>query len=224
MSDMHLLSVNVGRGIPVPRAGKPIETGIYKLPVREGVRITSSGLVGDEIHDTENHGGVDQAVYVYGAPDYEWWSEELGRDLTPGTFGENLTISGLCSAEALIGDRLRNGIVVLEVTAPRVPCVTLATRMKDPAFLKRFRRAERLGLYCRVIREGPVRAGDKVFYERYRGDTVSATEMFRDFFDPDVGEQTIQRYLDAPIAIRDRVAKEERLRELLARKVGVERG
>lgn len=216
---MLLRSVNVGQGRFVPRAGKPGKTGIYKLPVSEAVRITFSGLEGDEIHDTQNHGGVDQAVYVYGAPDYEWWSEILKREMGPGTFGENLTISGLRSADALIGDRLRIGPVILEVTAPRIPCVTLATRMQDPAFLKRFRRAERPGLYCRVIRDGYVRAGYTVSYESFQGDTVSAIEMFRDFFDPDASEQAIRRYLDAPIAIRDRVAKEERLRELHPRKV-----
>ena len=96
--------------------------------------------------------------------------------------------------------------------------------MEDPIFLKRFRRAERPGLYCRVIREGYVRVGDTVSYECYQGDTVSAIEMFRDFFDPEVSERAIRRYLDAPIAIRDREAKERRLRELRARKVGAGHG
>jgi MOSC domain-containing protein YiiM len=216
---MRLLSVNVGRGRTIPRPRKPAKTGIHKLPVSGRIKISSDALEGDEVLDTENHGGVDQAVYLYGAPDYEWWSERLGRELAPDTFGENLTISGLRSADALIGDRLRIGEVVLEVTAPRIPCVTLATRMEDPAFVKRFREAERPGLYCRVIREGSVRAGDAVEYERYRGETISAVEMFRDFFEPDPSERTIRRHLAAPVAVRDRVAKEEQLRELLAGKV-----
>lgn len=218
---MRLLSVNVGRGRTVPRARKPAKTGIYKLPAREAVRISANGLEGDEILDTENHGGVDQAVYLYGAPDYEWWSDALGRELAPGTFGENLTISDLRSVEALIGDRLRIGEVMLEVTAPRIPCVTLATRMGDPAFVKHFREAERPGLYCRVIREGYVRAGGAVEYRRYPGETISAVEMFRDFFDPDLSERTIRRHLVAPVAARARVAKEMRLRELLGGEVVV---
>lgn len=194
------------------------KTGIFKEPVDGPVGVTSTGLAGDAISDTENHGGVDQAVYVFGTPDYAWWSETLGREILPGTFGENLTVTGLESAEARIGDRLHAGSVVLEVTAPRIPCVTLAVRMADPGFLKLFRRAERPGLYCRVVREGSVRAGDPVAHEPYRGATISAIEMFRDFFAPDLSEAGIRRHLAAPIAVRDRVERERQLGELLARK------
>ncbi len=203
-----LLSVNIGQGRSVPRAGKPGKIGIYQVPVSDAVRITSSDLEGDKIYDTENHGGVEQAVFVYGAPDYGWWSEVLERELQPGTFGENLTISSLRSADALIGDRLRIGPVILEVTPPRILCVTLVTWIADPGFLTRFRRAERPGLYCRVIREGYVRAGDTVSYERYQSDTALAIELFLDFFDPDANERAIRRHLDVPIAVRDREAKE----------------
>lgn len=218
---MHLLSVNVGRGRAVPRLGKPDKTGIHKLPVGDAVEVTVDGLVGDEILDAKNHGGVDQAVYVYGAPDYEWWAGELGREMPPGIFGENLTISELESAEARIGDRLEVGSTLLEVTAPRIPCVTLATRMRDPAFLKLFRSAERPGLYCRVVREGWVLAGDSVRYEPYPDETISATEVFRAFFEPELDEKTLRRHLAAPIAIRDRREKERRLEEMLEERASV---
>jgi hypothetical protein len=42
--------------------------------------------------------------------------------------------------------------------------------------------------------------------------------MFRDFYAPELDEATIRRHLAAPIAIRDRAEKEERLRKLLAQK------
>jgi len=214
-TDMRLSSVNVGAERPIRGAKASGKTGIYKEPVEGPVKVTRNGLAGDEISDTENHGGVDQAVYLYGVSDYEWWSRELGRDLPPGSFGENLTVAGLESAKALIGDRLRVGSAVLEVAAPRIPCVTLATRMGDPAFVKRFRAAERPGIYCRVIREGYVRAGDEVSYEPYEGEPVGALEVFRDFFEPEVSEAAIRRHLAAPIAVRARVEKEARLEESL---------
>src|SRR4051794_39575210 len=138
---MHLLSVNVGK--PQPIKAKSGMTGIYKQPQTEPVQITRLGLHGDAIVDTANHGGVDQAVYVFGRPDYRWWSEELGRELAPGTFGENLTFTELASADYNVGDRFYVGAVLLEVTSPRIPCVTLATRMGDPKFVKRFAQAER---------------------------------------------------------------------------------
>ena len=217
---MQILSVNVGEERSIQNARSFGRSGIFKTPVAGPVRVAYGGLVEDTISDTENHGGVDQAVYLYGALDYEWWSQELGRDLPPGTFGENLTVSGLESAGSRIGDRLCMGSAVLEVTAPRIPCVTLAARMEDPSFVERFRGAERPGLYCRVIREGEVQATDAVSYEPYQGETVGVIEVCRDFFDPDPSEENIRRHLAAPIAVRARAEKKRQLEKLLARRTG----
>lgn len=211
---MHVISVNVGRATIIENAKISGLTGIYKLPVGGLVRVTPLGLAGDAICDTENHGGIDQAVYIYGAPDYAWWSAELGQDLAPGTFGENLTLSDLESAALSVGDRLCLSEVVLEVTSPRIPCVTLAARMGDPAFAKKFRAAERPGLYCRVIREGWAQAGESVTLEPYTGATLTALEMFRDFFTGRWDETRIRRYLAAPISLRDRIDMERKLAAL----------
>ncbi len=213
---MHLVSVNVGREQALSHAKASGKTGIFKRPVDAPVPVTALGLPGDAICDTESHGGVDQAVYVYGVPDYRWWSAELGRDLAPGTFGENLTVADLESADLSIGDRLHIGRVVLEVTAPRIPCVTLARRMGDPGFLKRFRAAERPGVYCRVLGEGAVRAGDAVRREPYAGEPLTVRALFRAFFEPLRDVAALRRQLAAPIAIRARMEKEQLLRELLA--------
>ena len=158
---LQLVSVNVGQPEELA-GGKPMRTGIFKRPQAEPVRVGRLGLAGDAICDTENHGGQQQAVYLYGVPDYAWWEAELGRPLEPGTFGENLTIDGFSSAEVRIGDRYRIGPVLLEATCPRIPCRTFAARMGDPRFPKRFMAARRPGVYCRVLVEGELAAGDAV--------------------------------------------------------------
>ena len=56
-------------------------TGINKQAADGRVRIGELGLKDDAICDEEHHGGVDQAVYVYGAEDYAWWSQQLGLSL-----------------------------------------------------------------------------------------------------------------------------------------------
>lgn len=214
---MHLLSVNVGTEQPIHNGKQSGKTGIFKMPTDAPVQITHLGLEGDHIDDTKNHGGVDQAVYVFGTADYDWWSKTLGREIEPGTFGENLTITELESAPIQIGDWLRVGAVVLQVTAPRIPCVTLAARMGDPAFVKRFRAAERPGLYCRVIETGTVCAGDPVSLEPYQGETVTALEMFRQYYDNDADEAALRRALAAPMDIRGRHEYEERLTAILTK-------
>ncbi len=212
---MNLISVNIGREQALANAKLSGTTGIYKTSLATPVEITPLGLAGDAVVDTENHGGVDQAVYVYGAPDYAWWSAELGTELEPGTFGENLTIDGLESAQLTVGDLLHVGAVTLQVTAARIPCSTLAARMGDPGFVKRFRAAERPGVYCRVLRPGVVQTGAAVTLDRYTGATITIVEMFRDFYDPRPSAETIRRHLAAPIAARARADVEEK-----ARKVG----
>jgi len=208
---MKLISVNLGKEETLVRPNKTEQTGIFKRPVADPVQITRDGLPGDFIGDHKHHGGPDQAIYIYGWADYEWWAKEIGQEMQPGMFGENLTISELESADFKIGDRLTVGEVVLEVTAPRIPCGTLAGRMKIPPFAKQFRFAGRPGLYCRVIREGQVQAGDPVSVERYNGETFTVAEAMRDYYDSDLSEATLRRYLNAPIATRMRAEKEEQL-------------
>lgn len=212
---MKVLSINIGQAKPLKNAKASGQTGIYKEPVEDSVWISKLGLKGDTICDTENHGGVDQAVYIYGAKDYGWWTCTLGQDFRSGMFGENLTLSELESGSFAVGDRLELGEVILEVTAPRIPCVTLATRMADPSFAKRFKEAERPGLYCRVLQEGFVQKDDRVKLEPYQGDRISVIQMFRDFYRPQLSEQELRRYLAVPIAIRDRVDKEALLKALV---------
>lgn len=208
---MQLLSVNVGVERPIQNGKKSGVSGIFKIPSAAPVQITRDGLSGDVISDKENHGGPDQAVYIYGARDYAWWSEALGQPLAPGTFGENLTVSDLESAPLCIGDHLQVGEVVLEITAPRIPCATLAARMSDPLFVKRFKEAERPGLYCRVIQPGVVRAGDPVTVTLAQSgpDAVTVVEMFRSWYKRGGSEAEIRRMLNAPIDMRARRIYEE---------------
>lgn len=212
---MQLTSVNIGQRQTLRSGEKTEITGIFKDPMPGPVRITSLGIAEDFIGSPKHHGGPDQAVYVYGAKDYEWWSQELGREIGAGTFGENLTISKLESAKFNIGDLLHVGMVTLQVTAPRIPCGTFARRMDDPKFVKRFRAAERPGLYCRVLKEGSVQAGDEVRVESYSGVTISLIQMYRDYYEKDKSEETLRRHLAAPVAIRARADLEAELRKLL---------
>jgi len=211
---MNLISINLGQERILQRKDRVERTGIFKFPTEESVKITKLGLEGDVIVSKKHHGGPDQAVYVYGAADFEWWSGQLGKEISPGTFGENLTISELESAPFNIGDYLHIDEVTLQITAPRIPCGTFAARMDDPQWVKRFRHAERPGLYCRVIKEGFIEAGEAISVERYAGETISIVEMFRDYYDRSKSEETLQRHLSAPIAIRARRDLEKELQRL----------
>jgi len=214
---MNLLNINIGsKGSIKTSKSCEQDTGIFKQPVDGPVQVTAEGLAGDYIANQKHHGGPDQAVYIYGSDDYDFWADELGERIAPGLFGENLTISGLESATFNVGDILRIGEVIFQVTAPRIPCAKFAAKIGAPMFVKKFKEAERPGLYTRVLQAGILRAGDPVIIEPYLEKTVSILEMYRDHYTPDNSEVNLRRFLNAPIDIRSRVALEEVLSKLLS--------
>ncbi len=157
----RIISVNVGvpRQISV-RRGRPMMSAIAKAPVDGRVRVEGVNLAGDDQADRRVHGGPDKAVYAYAREDMDWWESELGRELPPGMFGENLTLAGVDVSGAIIGERWRAGTVELEVCQPRLPCSKLGLRFGDLRMVKRFGEASRPGAYLRIVTEGSLGAGD----------------------------------------------------------------
>ena len=203
-------SVNVGQPRPIP--GKAAMTGIYKQPMEADVQVSREGLEGDAVLDRRHHGGRDQAVYVYFADDYKWWSGELGETLAPGTFGDNLTIAGVEGIAVSPGDRFEIGDVILEVTSHRTPCNVLAARMGDKGFVKRFHQAGRPGAYCRVIEEGKLRAGQPVLFTPFDGERVSVRDLMA--LEREDNPEIMRRALKAPVHHKMRSEYEDKLARL----------
>jgi MOSC domain-containing protein YiiM len=155
-------AVSVGGVRRVPSGSRVVETGIWKSPVQGRVAVRGVNLDGDDQADRTVHGGPDKAVYAYASEDTSWWETQLGRELGPAAFGENLTTSGLDLTTARLGDRWRVGTTLLEVCQTRVPCFKLGLRFGDPTFLKTFAQARRPGAYLRILEEGDVGAGDVI--------------------------------------------------------------
>jgi MOSC domain-containing protein YiiM len=176
---------------PVPAHGqhrdaKPARTGIDKRPVDGPVRVEPLGLVGDSILDITHHGGTLQAVYAYAQEDQEWWARELGEELdqpiTPGSFGENLTVSGVAVNDARAGERWAIGSVVLEVTDPRIPCSTFAGFIGLRGWVRRFALAQRPGAYLRVITPGTLQAGHAIEVTAGPTDVPPIREVFAAYY------------------------------------------
>ena len=160
-----VVSVNVGSPQQLSvRRGRPLMSAIGKAPISPPARVRVAGVnvEGDDQADRRVHGGPDKAVYAYAAEDTAFWEGELGRELGPGAFGENLTTEGLDVSGAVVGERWRIGDVELEVCQPRLPCAKLALRLGEPAMVKRFARASRPGAYLRIVSEGSLGAGDAI--------------------------------------------------------------
>ena len=210
---MRITSVNVGKARRLEGPSFKGETGIFKEAIAGPIDVGSLGLHGDDVLNGKHHGGPDQAVYAYRQEDYDWWSEQLGRTIAPGTFGDNLTLSGLPTPDLAVGSRLLFNTVGLEVTAPRIPCNTLAERMGDPRFARQFIQAERPGIYFRVLTAGSLQAGDAFTVQPIDGDAVSTLEMFRGAYRK-LTRDELMRFLAAPIDVRTRRDYESQLEKL----------
>ena len=158
----RIVSVNVGLPRRFEYRGRAGESAIWKKPVAGRVRAAGTRLEGDRQADPKVHGGYDKAIYAYALEDYEWWGEQLGREIGYGQFGENLTTEGIDLTKALVGERWEVGSTVLEVSEARMPCWKLGARMDDHLFPKRFLAARRPGAYLRILREGELGAGDEL--------------------------------------------------------------
>jgi len=177
---MQLISVNVGLPRDVTWQGRTVTTGIFKEPVAGRVRLRRLNLDGDRQADLRVHGGEHKAVYAYSYEHYAWWQRELGRDaLEHGQFGENFTLSGLLEDEVCIGDVFHIGTAQVQVSQPRSPCFKLDLRMGEDGFLARFRAAQRVGFYLRVLEEGDVGAGDTITAIARDPDSLSVREIYQ---------------------------------------------
>jgi MOSC domain-containing protein YiiM len=155
---LSLVSVNVGQpGVIGSYRGRPVSSAIGKRPVAtDSLYLDCLNLEGDRQADLTVHGGPDKAVYAYPSEHIGQWALELGQDLGPASFGENLTTAGVLESDVCIGDVWAWGEALLQVSQPRRPCYKLATYRGRNDLPKKLVAAGRTGWYFRVLRPGRV--------------------------------------------------------------------
>lgn len=150
--------------------------GLPKFPVSEGL-VSSLGLEGDVQAHPKIHGGPRKAILLIAAEVVEELANR-GYPVFYGALGENLTTRGIAIRDLRIGDRLRTGNALLEITQPRGPCTALdmyGESLKAEIYDARVKalnpeslRWGMSGFYARVIEEGVVRVLDTVLLRSTR--------------------------------------------------------
>ena len=180
---MKIVSLNVGLPREVLWHGQPVTTGIFKSPTTERIRLRKLNLDGDRQADLTVHGGEHKAVYCYPVEHYDYWRKKLpGRDLPPGSFGENFTTEGLLEDNVHLGDRFAINDAEVIVTQPRLPCYKLGVRFQSDEMVKKFLASRRIGFYVAVTREGNVAAGDEIIPVVQNASQASRSPISCDFF------------------------------------------
>lgn len=177
---MKIVATNLGDKKEVNWKGKIITTGIFKFPVESPFFLDTELVKGDSICDRKHHGGIDQAVYGFSLKHYAFFKElhpEL--DWQFGMFGENLTIDDLDETKIHVGDTFKVGEVILEVTKPRQPCMTLGVRFNNMKIVKQFWNTTFSGVYFKVLQTGFVKSSDEFEQIKSCAENSTIAEVFQ---------------------------------------------
>ena len=176
---MRVLSTNIGTSTTFLWNGEEQQTGIFKYPVSEPLRLGKTGVENDTIANRKVHGGVDKACYLFSAEQYPYWKELYPNvDWDLGMFGENLTVAGLDEGTARIGNIYQLGTALVQISQPREPCYKLGVRFGDQQILKQFISHGYPGTYVRVLKEGVVQVGDTFILEELSENPLTVKQFY----------------------------------------------
>ncbi len=183
-------------------------SSIYRDPVNKPVTIQISGLVGDKVTQSY-HGGPDAAICVYVQDNYQFWNAQYNMNLPAGSFGENFTLAHINEDDICVGDIVRVGTAVIQVTGPRIPCANLARRIGRPDWVKLTIRENRTGFYMRVLESGTAAPGDAWNLQERLNPTGTIPAINRCFyldFDPDFAKSMLTMQ-DLPDWYKEQIAE-----------------
>lgn len=140
-----------------------VNTGIDKHPV-DFCELTLVGFDGDEQAESF-HGGEERAILQYDSEHYEQLATKFPGSshlFIKGGFGENLVVAGMNEHNMCVGDIVKVGAAVLQVTQPRQPCFKLNHRFKEPTISRYAQNNCKTGWFYRVIKEGAINTSDTI--------------------------------------------------------------
>ena len=212
MNSLQLDALLTGRAQPFTRPGS--RSGIAKAPRQEALAVTTLGLAGDEQGDLRVHGGVEKVIHHYPREHYAAWLAELGEHpllMQPGAFGENFSTTGWTEDDVCLGDLIRAGSALLQVSQGRMPCWKLSDRFGVANLALRVQQSGRTGWYYRVLQEGVVGVGDRLqVLERIHPDWP-LSRLSAVLFDKRVEPELLRECLALPLVPSWRRTLERRL-------------
>lgn len=199
LDTMKVVSLNVGTPKELIWMGKMVRTSIFKNPVTDRRSVSFLNIEGDQQSDLNVHGGVTKAVYAYDLENYDHWKKILHREEWPhGTFGENLTTSGLIDNKVKIGDVFQIGTAKLQAIQPRFPCFKLNIRFGLPDMLERFVTQQRNGIYFKVIEEGNLQVNDEIRQIDSSPFNVTISDYVHCYYSKGSNKQVLEILLSIP--------------------------
>lgn len=181
MKSISIVSLNVlGKAETIVADHQSVKTAYCKVPIQsESIELGMTSFAGDMVQDKKHHGGNDKAICCYNSDHFAKWKDELGFDLGPAAFGENLTVSGEHGLEAnvFIGDRYQLGEAIVEVSEPRGPCFVIGIRYNYKQFPIHLQQTGFTGYYLRTIKPGLVKTTDDLIHLSSHPEKISVMDV-----------------------------------------------
>ena len=130
-----------------------LKKGTKKKNIEQGLLMENYGLSGDAHCSSETH----RQISILAIESIKKM-QNLGLDVNPGDFAENITTNGIELKTLPIGTQLSVGVGILEVTQIGKEChnhCEIGRQVGDCIMPKE-------GIFCRVITGGKVKVGDEI--------------------------------------------------------------
>jgi MOSC domain-containing protein YiiM len=181
MKTIPIISLNVlGKAEVIVADHQSVKTAYCKIPIEsESIALGMTSFAGDMVEDKKHHGGNDKAICCYNSDHFIKWNNELGFELSPAAFGENLTLSGENALESnvFIGDRYQLGEAIVEVSEPRGPCFVIGIRYNYKQFPILLQQTGFTGYYLRTIKPGLVHKTDQLVHISSHPEQISVMDV-----------------------------------------------
>lgn len=217
MKPISIISINIlGKPEVISSEYQSVKTAFRKIPIEtEGIQLGMTSFVGDMVQDKKHHGGNDKAICCYNSDHFKKWKDELGFELTPAAFGENLTLEGDSALEnnLFIGDRYQLGEAIVEVSEPRGPCYVIGIRYNYKQFPVHLQQTGLTGYYMRTIRTGLVKKTDKLVHISSHPEKISVMDVNHVRYHDSKNKEWVERLVNLKELSRD-------WREMFEKKLG----
>lgn len=217
MKPISIISINIlGKPEVISSEYQSVKTAFRKIPIEtEGIQLGMTSFVGDMVQDKKHHGGNDKAICCYNSDHFKKWKDELGFELAPAAFGENLTLEGDSALEnnLFIGDRYQLGEAIVEVSEPRGPCYVIGIRYNYKQFPVHLQQTGLTGYYMRTIRTGLVKKTDKLVHISSHPEKISVMDVNHVRYHDSKNKEWVERLVKLKELSRD-------WREMFEKKLG----
>lgn len=170
-------------GEPKPIGPQNTPSGIFKKSITRCL-LTETGFEGDTQVDKRVHGGPEKALYHFPEDNYALLRQALAHlesEFIPGSIGENLSSIGLNDQQVHIGDIVRIGEALVQVSQPRRPCWKVNHKYRNGHIASLLMSQGISGWYYRVLEEGVISAGDSFQLEERLEGSIAVADVWSIF-------------------------------------------